>query len=88
LENDALWSWSSVAPTVIAEGTRPGELCQASALSLPAATAHLTAALTEAFTAASRTSSAPPPRFMFATHAFLAFSVTQSTQATTDPVEP
>src|SRR6266540_3228298 len=87
-ENDAFLSWSSVAPTVIADGSFAGEPSQASALSLPAATAYVTPESTDAFTAASSASSAPPPRLMLATAGFFAFLVTQSMPATTDSVEP
>src|SRR5689334_4548635 len=66
-ENDARASVVVVAPTVIALGSRAGELPQASRLSFPAATAKVTPSATAAATALSTADEAAPPRLMLAT---------------------
>src|SRR3954464_2526106 len=67
LEKDARRSVVSVAPTVRAAGTRAGEVVQASALLLPAATAIVTLSAMTRWTAASTLLLTPPPRLMLAT---------------------
>src|SRR5262249_31992209 len=66
-ENDDRASVLVVEPTVIAAGTRAGDVLHASALSLPAATAYVTPSAMELVTALSSVVSMPPPRLMFAT---------------------
>src|SRR3981081_3741818 len=83
LENEALASFCWVAPTVIAVGTRAGELEHASwglakMSPLPAAIAYVTPEAIEFWTAASRAVSTAPPRLMFATAGLIALAVTQS----------
>lgn len=56
-----------VDPTVMAAGTRDGEVLQALALLLPAATTIVTPALMAAFTAVSMAVDAPPPKDILAT---------------------
>src|SRR5262249_1940323 len=93
LENDAFWSLLWVAPTVIAAGTRAGEVLQASCglpkmSPLPAAIPYVTPEAMEFETALSSVASAPPPRLMFATAGLTACWVTQSTPAVTPPARP
>src|SRR6266545_4452211 len=88
LENDARRSVRSVAPTVIAAGTRAGLKLQALALLLPAAIAYVTPAEMDRFTAASIDALGPPPRLMFATAGLIALRVTQLMPATTLPTLP
>ena len=93
-DQDARWSRSSVAPTVMAAGTPAGMTVQAStpcptALPLPAATTTVTPALTAVFTAPSMASEVPPPsRLMLTTAGRTAFAATQSMPATTCAVDP
>src|SRR6266508_754269 len=88
LENEARLSLMSVAPTVIAAGTRAGLKLQALALLLPAAMAYVTPELIELATALSRVVSMPPPRLMFATAGLMEWPVTQSMPAATCAVVP
>src|SRR5689334_15112675 len=88
LENEARASVFMVAPTVRASGVRAGEVPQASALSLPAATPKTTPAATARRTASSSDWLAGPPRLMFATAGRIRFWATQSTPATTPAVVP
>src|SRR2546425_917656 len=68
LENDAMLSLMSVAPTVSASGALAGEVLQASgAPELPAATAYTTPAAIEFSTAGFSGWRIPPPGFMWAT---------------------
>ena len=66
-ENEERASVLVVEPTVIAFGARAGELLQALALSLPAATAMVMPSVIARCTASSVACEAPPPRDMFAT---------------------
>src|SRR3989442_13676660 len=67
LENDAMLSLMSVAPTVSASGALAGEVLQASgAPELPAATAYTTPAAIEFSTAVFSGGKNPPPRLMLA----------------------
>src|SRR6266550_3381418 len=65
-ENEAKVSVTSVAPTVIAEGSLDGEKLHASAVLFPAATAKVTPALTALATAVLTSGENPPPRLMLA----------------------
>jgi hypothetical protein len=67
-----------VAATVIASGALAGERLQASVLPLPAATAKVTPALIEFWTAWFRVLLVPPERLMLATAGSSALAVTQS----------
>src|SRR6266508_4322951 len=78
----------SVAPTVIAAGTRAGLKLQALALLLPAAMAYVTPELIELATALSNVVSMPPPRLMLATAGVTLLAVTQSMPAATCAVVP
>src|SRR6266542_3314128 len=88
LENEARLSLMSVAPTVIAAGTRAGLKLQALALLLPAAMAYVTPELIELATALSNVVSMPPPRLMLATAGVTLLAVTQSMPAATCAVVP
>src|SRR5262245_3251304 len=88
LENDARRSLMSVAPSVIASGTRAGEKLHAFRLLLPAAIAYVTPDAIELATAVSSAAWMPPPRLMFATAGLMPLPVTQSTPATTCAVVP
>ncbi len=88
LENDALASLVSVAPTVSAFGVRAGDCEHAVVLLLPADTAYVTPDAIDAVTAASMASLADPPRLMLATAGDWWFAVTQSTPAMTPAQVP
>ena len=75
-------------PTVIAAAARAGETLQAFWLSLPAATATVTPALTMRLTASSVAVEAPPPRLMLATAGRGALRATQSMPAMTPELVP
>src|SRR5688572_26827682 len=66
-ENEDRASVLVLEPTVMAAGTRAGELLQALVLEFPAATPKVTPRPMAAFTALSRAVEAPPPRLMLAT---------------------
>ena len=66
-ENDARASVIVVAPTVMAFGTRAGDVVQAFTLLFPAAIAYVTPSLMELVTAVSKAVEAPPPKLMLAT---------------------
>ena len=73
LENEDFASALVVAPTVIAEGARAGDLVHASLLSFPAATTTVIPLFVNLVTAASIVDDAPPPRDMFTTACVLGF---------------
>src|SRR3989441_11045162 len=76
LENDAMLSLMSVAPTVSASGALAGEVLQASgAPELPAATAYTTPAAIEFSTAVFSGWKNPPPRLMLATDGTLGLAI-------------
>lgn len=66
-ENDALASFASMAPTVIADGADAGETLAASWFSFPAATTTVTPARVSAATAELRAADLEPPMDMFIT---------------------
>lgn len=68
LENDDRSSMLVVDPTVMASEAEAGDVVQASAFSLPAATANGMPDATAELTASLRAVLTPPPRDMLATH--------------------
>src|SRR5213596_3787250 len=78
LEYEALLSRKVVAPTVSACGALAGESLHASSDSFPAATAYVTPALIEFWSASFNAVEAGPPRLMFATAGSARFWLTQS----------
>src|SRR5262245_48020666 len=75
-------------PTVMAALTRAGDWLDAFVLPLPAATAYVTPAVIELFTAVSSDVLMPPPRLMFATAGAARCDVTQFTPAITPEMLP
>ncbi|HXH78871.1 MAG TPA: hypothetical protein VNJ48_10230 [Nocardioides sp.] len=67
MEKEACWSLLLVAATVMAAGTRAGEVLQASAASFPAATTAVIPSSITALSAASTVELALPPRLRFIT---------------------
>ncbi len=89
LENDANRSLPSHAATVIASGTRAGEVLLQFVCALPAATQNTTPSAIARLTAASSAVEAPPPSDRFATAGCVVWSdVTQSTPAITPDMAP
>jgi len=79
LLKEALLSFESVAPTVMALGTKAGDLVHASVFSLPAATTTTTPELTAALIAFLYALDVPgPPRLMLITAGFEPLLTTQS----------
>src|SRR5262245_3345316 len=87
-ENEERASLVVVEPTVIAFAARAGDVLQAFALLLPAATAIGTPEFARLFTAVSSAVEMPPPKLMLATAGLMWFAVTQSTPEITPEVEP
>src|SRR6266699_2598599 len=82
-EYEALASSGFVAPTVSACGALAGDELHASCDSLPAATAYVTPALIELWTASLSAVEAGPPRLRLATAGSIRFRLSQSMAAMT-----
>src|SRR4051794_20112116 len=88
LENVARLSYLVVAPTAMTQPAPAGEVLQASAFSLPAATDRNTPDLDRFVTAVFSADDVGPPSDMFATAGLAAWVRSQLTAATTSDTEP